>query len=139
MLRPKTFPILSSRSTADACFDAMVRHAAPRRRSTAPAADASGSAWISEDLTEDMELAWGAREVAIAMFGLSTDTSENQRRRRRVFAMYEGYRKARAEALKCKKPLPANPGWVLLPRCARIILSRSAYRSFLAAQLRGNR
>jgi hypothetical protein len=142
MLRPKTFPAISaSCSTADACFDAMVRHSLNKKLSVREPANGGGSDLRSdsETLTDDTDLAWGAHEVAVAMFGFSPVAGENRRRRRRVFTMYEAYRKALAEAMQQKRALPANPGWVILPRCARIILSRSAYQAFLAAQLGGGR
>jgi hypothetical protein len=114
----------------------MARHA-QRNAGNAQASAAAGDAASSPDAEGD--LAWGASEAAAIIFGVSRDPKVNRRRRRRVFIMYEAYRKAVAEAMERKKPLPTNPGWVILPRCARIILSKRAYRAFVDAQLEGKR
>jgi hypothetical protein len=141
------------KSPADECFDAMVRHSLRERNSYGARIDgekhpvhaetSTDAKKVLEDeeyvATGDIDLAWGAREVAIAMFGRSDSAAENNRRRRRVFAMYEEYKRALRETSERGKPLPVNPGFVILPRCAAVILSKRAYRSFVSTQLRGRR
>jgi hypothetical protein len=125
---------------ADKCFEAMVRHSrkGSHPHSPSPSGDATApTSPIEFHVRENNDLAWGAQDAAIEMFGFSADAAENRRRRRRVFSMYEEYKRALIEAQQNKRPAPTNPGWVILPRCARIILSKSAYRAFLASQLGG--
>lgn len=131
----------NSHSVADACFDAMVRHSKSRRTSLVEH-DPEGlrPQRDIEDTAKDVDLAWGAEEVAIAIFGPpSASRAENRRRRRRVFCMHEQYVKALSEAKLRKRPPPENMGWVSLPQCNRIILSKSAYRAFVASQLEDKR
>jgi hypothetical protein len=128
-------------SVADAYFDSMVRHNMSRRPTPPNSNDLqnSRSPQHTED-AEEIDLAWGAEEVAITIFGpASPSSTENRRRRRRVFCMHEQYVKALSEAKLRKRPPPANIGWVSLPQCNRIILSKSAYRAFVASQLEDKR
>lgn len=122
---------------ADACFEAMVRH--NRRRQGLPIELQKTAPTVQShviDTTDNLDLAWGADEVAIAIFGPpSTDPAENQRRRRRVFCLHSEYRKAVAEAKARKRPPPPNMGWISVPDCNRVVISRVHLRAFFAAQL----
>jgi len=91
-----------------------------------------------EALRDDPEIAWGAREVAAVVIGVSADSRVNRSRQRRVYRMYEKYRKACSEAMERKRPSPPNPtGWIIRPDTNRVILSIRTYRAFVASQLNG--
>jgi hypothetical protein len=137
-VRLKTKEQLETTPLGDAIYEAMVRH---HNKQPIPTTAGGAGEPPRDDDSPDIpkgkpDLAWGADESAIEIFGPpSMDTAENRRRRRRVFAMYEAYRQAVADAKKHKRPLPVNIGWLTLPQCNRIVLSKSAYREFIAAQL----
>lgn len=124
---------------ADACFEAMVRHNKRRESASAkPPPIATTSGTLEGPLVEadDIDLCWGADECAAMIFPRRTRRAkENERRRRRVFRMWEEHKKAVADAKVHKRPPPANIGWVTFPQCNRVILSKSAYRAFIASQL----
>ena len=134
----KTNEQLQTTPLGDAIYEAMARHHKKQAISAAGGgADEPPPDDDSSDIPEgEPNLAWGADDASIEIFGPpSIDAAENRRRRRRVFAMYEGYRQAVADAKKHNRPPPANIGWVSLPGTNRVILNRRAYRAFVAAQL----
>ncbi|MCP3447358.1 hypothetical protein [Bradyrhizobium sp. CCGUVB14] len=90
-------------------------------------------------LRDNPGIAWGAREVAAIMYGVSTDAAVNSTRRRRVFRAYRKYREACAEATARKRPAPPNPlGWIVFSDTNRIVLSIPTYRAHIASQLQPN-
>jgi hypothetical protein len=137
---------------ADECFGAMARHAQQQKLTgkrplesladggtlaNAQAADANYRDPAS--LEGNADYAWGAADASTAIFGFSRDAKVRARNRKRVFNMYAWYKAAFNDALKKGGPLPPNPGWVILPGCSRIILSKRAHVAFRAAQLGGVR
>ena len=137
-VRQKTKEQLQTTPLGDAIFEAMVRH--HNKQPIPTAAGGAGEPPRDDDSPDipkgEPDLAWGADECAIEIFGRpSMDSAENRRRRRRVFVMYEAYRQAVADAKKHNRPSPVNIGWLFLPGTNRVILNRRAYRAFVAAQL----
>jgi hypothetical protein len=114
----------------------MVDH---NRRSTFPVGSKRHTILAREDShgsDTEIDLAWGAEQVAIAIFGPpSASRAENRRRRRRVFCMHEQYVKALQKSKEERRPSPVNIGWVSLPQTNRIALCKRTYRAFVAAQL----
>jgi hypothetical protein len=95
--------------------------------------------------TEDVEIAranrdyvFGATKSATVIFPVKETDPDFNSFRRKTFRIYEHWKAGYYEARKKGRPLPSNPGFVIIDGCAQIILSRSAHRAYLDSQ-RGGR
>jgi len=91
-----------------------------------------------ETARDNRDYVWGATKAAVVMFRVKESDKDFKTFRRRLFRTYEHWKACYFEALHKGRPLPVNPGFVIIPGCAQIILSRSAHSSYIEAQ-RGGR